>query len=215
MALELYHYVHCPFCVRVRMALGLFNLPYISEVLAYDDEVTPVNLTGKKMLPILQDEETVMNESLDIILYLDKKNQLDVKAALTQPEYQALEIRLSELGSLVHSLAMPYWVGTPEFNDQSRDYFIKKKSFKRGPFPSLIKNQSTFLSSLTPLLEVLEKDLNPFYRSGKIGLYDILIASQLWGLYVVPEFRFSEKVHNYLQRVKTETSFNYHQDFWS
>ena len=46
MELKLYHYVHCPFCVRVRMILGFLQLPYQSIVLPYDDEVTPVSGYG-------------------------------------------------------------------------------------------------------------------------------------------------------------------------
>ena len=36
--IKLYHYVHCPFCVRVRLALGFLNIPFESHVIAYDDE---------------------------------------------------------------------------------------------------------------------------------------------------------------------------------
>ena len=55
--MKLYHYVHCPFCVRVRMGLGYLGINFESIVLAYDDEKTPVKLTGKKMLPILVSDD--------------------------------------------------------------------------------------------------------------------------------------------------------------
>lgn len=77
----------------------------------------------------------------------------------------------------------------------------------------MLLNQKKFFNQLIPLLDELEKNLNPFYQSQHLTLNDILIASHLWGLYVVPEFQFSEKVHQYLQRVKVECHFNYHQDF--
>ena len=71
--MKLYHYVHCPFCVRVRMAAGFLNTSYESIVVPYDDEATPINLTGKKMLPIwVNDKRLAQNESLDIIKNLDQ-----------------------------------------------------------------------------------------------------------------------------------------------
>ncbi|MBA2405012.1 MAG: glutaredoxin 2 [Bdellovibrionales bacterium] len=211
MSFTLYHYVHCPFCVRVRMAFGYLNLEYESKVVPYDDETTPVKLTGKKMLPIMTIDKTYINESLEIISTLDKSKKLKVNPIVLKE----VEDLLAQLGNPIHSLAMPYWIFTPEFTNSSRAYFQKKKEEKRGPFSQLVKNQSQFVAELNPLLTSLEKSLTPFYKSSAFGLPDIMIAAHLWGLYVVPEFQFSEKIHHYLQSVKKDCRFNYHQDFWS
>ena len=64
----LYHYIHCPFCLRVRMAYGFFKIPYKSIVLDYSEEKIPIDLCGKKMLPIASfPDGKLLNESLDII----------------------------------------------------------------------------------------------------------------------------------------------------
>jgi glutaredoxin 2 len=215
MSLTLYHYVHCPFCVRVRMALGYLKVEYKSKVVPYDDELTPVKLTGKKMLPILAHETGAMNESLDIIKFIDKKNVLKVDEYVTSHSFKELEALLAKIGSAVHSLAMPYWIYTPEFTESSRQYFQLKKEQKRGPFSELVRNQKIFIGELMPYLNQIEMDLIPFYQSPAITIEDILIASHIWGLYVVPEFQFSEKMHIYLQSIKQICNFNYHQDFWS
>ena len=34
---------------------------------------------------------------------------------------------INDMGALVHPLAMPFWVYTPEFDTQSRSYFQIKK----------------------------------------------------------------------------------------
>jgi glutaredoxin 2 len=214
MSLTLYHYVHCPFCIRVRMALGYLNLPYKSVVLPYDDETTPLKLTGKKMLPIIEKNGKAINESLDIIALIDEKNLLNGSEVQTQSEFSQFSELLNKLGSNVHSLAMPYWIYTPEFNESSRAYFQKKKEEKRGPFNKLVQRREEFISPLLNDLKEVEKNLYPFYKSEHFSLYDILLASHIWGLYVVPEFQFPEKVHHYLQEVKKVTKFNYHQDFW-
>jgi glutaredoxin 2 len=196
----LYHYVHCPFCLRVRMAFGLLRFSYRSQFLPYNDEKTPLSLTGKKMLPIVEFSDESLNESLDIIKKVDTENILK------------LELINEARGE---NLAMPYWVYTQEFDNESRAYFLKKKEAKRGPFPKLMTKADGFLKELEPLLKEVEESLNPFlYNESDLTILDIMLASHLWGLYVVPEFQFSPKLHSYLQEVKKKCSFNYHEDYW-
>jgi glutaredoxin 2 len=210
----LYHYIHCPFCVRVRMTLGYLNIPFESVVLPYNDEATPVRLTGKKMLPILEFDSRAMNESLDIMAFLDKENKLHIKEETSLKTFPEFEAYLNFLGSPVHSLAMPYWIWTPEFNESSRTYFEQKKSAKRGPFKDLVKNQKQYIDVLQKEWPNLEKELTPFYKSQSFGLKDIMLASHIWGLYVVPEFQFPPAIHSYLQQVKAICHFDYHRGFW-
>lgn len=215
MSLVLYHYVHCPFCLRVRLGCGLLGLPFQSRVLPYHDEITPVKLIGKKMLPIMVIDGVAKSESLDILALIDKKNQLKINQVTANKDYPDFEKYLSSLGNMVHSLAMPYWLFTPEFNEESRNYFQKKKEEKRGPFKELYRRRKEFFLETQYLLEQLSHELQPFYRSTELGLYDLMLASHLWGLYVVPEFQFSQKVHEYLQLIAENCSFDYHQDYWS
>lgn len=210
MGLVLYHYVHCPYCVRVRMALGHLSLPYESRVVAYDDQDTPVSLTGVKMLPILSAGGNAMNESLDIIRLLDTKNALKLDQSTV-----SVEAFIKSVNNPVHCLAMPYWIFTPEFTPSAREYFLKQKEAKRGPFKDLVKNSDKYKEELIPLFRELEQKLNPFFESDSLRIHDIMIAAHLWGLYVVPEFRFPERIHQYLQTVKQACRFNYHQDYWS
>lgn len=214
MELKFYHYVHCPFCVRVRMTLGLLNLPYESIVVPYNDEKTPVELTGKKMLPIMSINGKAMNESLDIMETLDKENILKIMDFKTSSESAGFNELLNKLGANVHNLAMPYWIYTPEFDEASRSYFQKKKEVKRGPFKELVLNRAQYEQDIMRDLFVLNSDLRPFYKSSVFTVYDILLASHLWGLYVVPEFQFPDQIHQYLQKIKDICHFNYHIDFW-
>jgi hypothetical protein len=48
----LYVYDHCPFCVRVRLALGIKNVKHNLHFLGNDDVKTPTALVGKKIAPI-------------------------------------------------------------------------------------------------------------------------------------------------------------------
>lgn len=207
--LTLYHYVHCPYCIRVRLALGYLQIPFKSIVLAYDDEITPVKLSGSKMLPIISFEGKIMNESLDIIKVIDKNNVLSVK----NPNLE-LDDYLNRLSKPLFSLLMPYWVFTAEFTDSSRNYFVHKKSIKRGPFENLFKNRFILKQEVEILLLEIEKDLRPFYQSTSFSTFDIMLASHLWGLFIIPEFIFSSKIYNYLMEIKKLCDFDYHADFW-
>ncbi len=208
MKLKLYHYVHCPYCVRVRLALGFLKLPWESIVVPYDDEETPVRLCGKKMLPIMEIDGRPMNESLEIIQLIDSKGQLSGAPTRSTEDF------LTQVGDLVHSLAMPYWAFGPEFSPTARAYFLKKKEAKRGPFPQLALARHTFEAPLVSALAQAEEKLTPFWGATRFGIDDIVVAAHLWGLYVVPEFRFSSKWHDYLTRVKDLCGFDYHACLW-
>jgi len=67
-----YVYDHCPFCVRVRLALGVKNVKHEVRFMANDDVETPTKLIGKKLAPIwVNGDEAPMPESLDIIAKID------------------------------------------------------------------------------------------------------------------------------------------------
>jgi glutaredoxin 2 len=196
------------------MGFGLLGISYESKVLPYNDEQTPIKLAGTKMLPILEiSEGKAINESLNILKKFDPQNLLawQVQDLLSNE----VETLISKIASPIHSLCMPYWIWTPEFNTESRIYFQTKKEVKRGPFKNLIKNKEVHLKILNDVLSnELENKLTPFYNSSTLTIVDIMIASHIWGMYIFPEFQFSVKMHQYLQSVKHLTHFDYHQDFW-
>ena len=56
--------------------------------------------------------------------------------------------------------------------------------------------------------------MTPYYKSDKLTINDIAIASHLWGMYIVPEFQFSDRMNTYLMNIKSKCNFNYHEDYW-
>lgn len=195
------------------MSCGILNISYESHVTPYDDEKTPLLLTGKKMLPIWEDEAGALNESLDIIAHLDQDGifQEELNNEVKLKEMNEL---LNKLAAPLFKLAMPYFVWTPEFDKSSRRYFLSKKEAKRGPFSELLKDRPIYEKQF---LEALNSEVIPhiqnFYHSENLKLWDIMLASHLWGLYLVPELRIEQKLHDYLQRVKAETRFDYFEDY--
>ncbi len=188
------------------MVLGFLNIPWESVVLPYDDEETPVKLVGRKMLPVLTlKKDRHMGESLDIIETLDTEGKTSVDTCKADISFMNF---LNDMGKNLLPLCMPYWITTREFNDTSRTYFQRKKESKYGPFSELLSKKNDYILNINTYLNGLEQDLMPFYKRKAFSLYDILLASHLWGLYAVHEFQFSPKIHDYLQKIKMLCSFN-------
>mmetsp|Transcript_27428 Transcript_27428/g.56905 ORF Transcript_27428/g.56905 Transcript_27428/m.56905 type:complete len:315 (+) Transcript_27428:126-1070(+) len=127
-----YVYDHCPFCVRVRLALGIKNVKHLLHFLANDDVATPTSLVGKKIAPIFQlpQDDLVMMESLDIIAKIDADPRFG-PTELIAPASGRKDIKAwqKSVQTLLRTLQRPRYVATgllPEFQQlDGRHAFIK------------------------------------------------------------------------------------------
>lgn len=153
--MDLYIYDHCPFCNRVRIAAGLLGLNLNEKTLMSDDEKTPKDLIGKKLLPILiKSDGEPMGESMDIVAYLNQSVADDKKIDENADEF--VQNWVSGFMPNLMKLTIPRSVEIDfeEFKTQeARDYFINSKNEKYGDFAKLIQNSQEFI-------EIAEKDLN-------------------------------------------------------
>ena len=126
----LYVYDHCPFCVRVRLALGLKNVKHEVRFLANDDIPTPTALVGKKVAPIFQVlNEYVMPESLDIIAKVDSDPRFGTpglfKPMSGREDIKAWQAKVAETNRI---LQRPRYMMTilPEFQQvDGKNAFVK------------------------------------------------------------------------------------------
>lgn len=215
--ITLYQYLHCPYCIRVRMVLGYLKIPYESVILHYSDEDTPIRYTGKKMAPFIKKEDgTYLNESLEIIEYLDKSNIFRTAELKTSAQFNDVEKFLNKISPSLFNLLMPYYLNGIEFNEEDRKYFKKKKEIKRGPFELLVKRREEFTKNINDLIDLdLLPRLNPFFESTTFSLCDLIIGSHLWGLYLAYDFRISDQLHQYLQSISNKCNFKYDKDLWT
>ncbi len=113
-------------------------------------------------------------QSIEHLKSMSESVDLFMKSSSRKSEMEQL---LSRIGEPVHSLCMPYWIWTPEFDKASRDYFTEKKEIKRGPMKSLVHRQSEFINTLAPILQHIEQETSlGFYRSSLFQIEDILLA---------------------------------------
>jgi len=127
-----YVYDHCPFCVRVRLALGVKNVKHNVNFLANDDIPTPTNLIGKKIAPIfaIPEDDFIMGESLDIIEKVDSDERFGATGQIL-PATGRKDIKAwqKSVQTLLRTLQRPRYVATgllPEFQQiDGRHAFIK------------------------------------------------------------------------------------------
>lgn len=200
--MKLYHYDHCPFCIRVRVAAGILGLKLDLEALLNDEEALPIRLIGQKMVPILiREDGSAMPESLDIVAYLDRDTKrLKQDAA---PKISALMSRMHEYSA---SLLYPRMVllAFPEFATASaKAYFEKKKSERVGDFQSALAQTETYLPRLNLDLQDAAKLLGDkrFFDGDTAGLNDVLFFPLLRNVTMVKGAIYAQNLHDYVLRV--------------
>ena len=199
--MKLYIYDHCPFCVRARMIFGLRGLPVELEVFANDDEAGPTALIGEKVVPILvKPDGTAMDESLDIVRFVDEyagKERLD---ETIRPEIQAW---LDKVGKYANKLIAPRCVliDLPEFASESaRLYYTAKKTAVYGNFVENFKHSDTYLTQLHADLPELAALIHSEGHIGeKLGYEDIITFPLLRNLTMVKGLQYPEQIRRYVK----------------
>lgn len=133
---SLYNYDHCPFCVRVRLALGFKNIKHNLVFMANDDVHTPTAMVGKKIAPIMRfppentdEEDMLMMESMDIIEFIENDERFGPTNVL-KPASGRTDLKewQNSIKFLLRTLQRPRYVATgllPEFQQlDSRHGFI-------------------------------------------------------------------------------------------
>ena len=211
--MKLYVYDHCPYCVKARMIFGFKKVSFKLICLLNDDEKTPINMIGTKMVPILEiGKENFMPESLDIISYVDKQKGQPVVSWKTDKKLSAW---LDKNSTLCYELAMPRWVHAPldEFKTKkARDYFQKKKEDYIGPFKDCLRDTSNLVEEMTEELKVLESffEKNQKFFSNRLSVNDFHLFAFLRSLSIVKSLSFPEKIKYYSHKMSEQTKIPLH-----
>ncbi|MBY5973520.1 glutaredoxin 2 [Ferrimonas balearica] len=192
--MKLYLYDHCPFCTRVRMPLGLKSISAEEVYLANDDEETPIGMIGAKMVPILEDADGHMAESLDIVAKLDG---LSGERLFDAPPQDELLTWMRNWAERVSTLVIPRAPDPvfPEFATESaRAYFTAKKTASLGDFDQLRARTDEYIADMTDglrdLVSVLPDAAHP--SSDDIHIFPVLRS-----LTIVDGLEFPDEVEAY------------------
>ena len=213
--MKLYVYDHCPYCVKARMIFGLKKVPFKLITLLNDDEKTPFNMIGQKMVPILEvKKQDFMPESLDIISYIDKQNK---PTTVLWTRDTQLSKWLDKNSDTCYQLAMPRWIKMPlkEFKSQkSRDYFQDKKEAYIGSFKHCLKNTAPLVKKMTQQLDILESffEKNQAFFTGTLSVNDFHLFAFLRSLTVVKGLNLPKKIKYYSQKMAEQSQVPLHTD---
>ena len=208
----LYHYDHCPYCVKARMIFGLKKIPFQLKPLLYDDEDTPRSFIGAKMLPILKTEKEYMPESLDIVRSIDAHFQTPL---VEWEEDDQLSQWFDTCGDKHYFLAMPRWVKAPleEFKTPgSRDYFKRKKEQHIGSFQEALNNTKNLIGEMEECLKELESlfsDKDKYWKP-QLSVNDFHLFAYLRMLSIVKDISFPKKITSYMETLSKESQVPLH-----
>lgn len=224
-----YVYDHCPFCVRVRAALGLKNIKHTVHFLANDDVATPTKLVGKKIAPIFEWKEAgvCMPESMDIVNLVDGDTRLGptgmIKPASGREDLKAWQ---SSVRDLLRNLQRPRYVATgllPEFQQlDGRHAFIKnhplvgfsKDEWKNSEAMTIEAKMKIYAEAMAkdPASDIEELnrkliELNDIVYSeyhcspGGISLDDIDLFARLRSITIIKGVDWPQKLRNYMDNM--------------
>lgn len=199
-SMNLFVYEHCPYCIKARMIFGAKDLPVNIVFLDNDDEKSPIEMIGKKMVPILEYEPgKFMPESMDIIQYIDETYGSGIIKNTLDPEIVNFVISSK---AYLYELCMPRWVQTnlPEFKTQSAiDYFINKKSSIIPNFEQALANTDSLLARANTDLEHLESLVTQLKPKEQLTYNDFELYPMLKSLSIVKNIKFGPNVTQYIK----------------
>lgn len=204
----LYYYEHCPYCLRVLTLVDMAKITIQREILLNDDEQTPIEMIGQKMLPILQTApKTYLPESLDIMRYLSETYDFPL-VQNSEWEAQVTEF-LSENRDAIYGLTMPRWIQQPfaEFATPTAiDYFVKKKTATIGDFAAALSNTDALTASLNNGLQAAE-ELFIRLQNQPQSYAAILLFAGLYGVRCVDGFAWTAAAQHFMQKMTEATGW--------
>ena len=214
--MKLYIYDHCPYCVKARMIFGLKDVPIEIITLLNDDEATPTQMIGQKMVPILQKEDnSFMPESMDIVHYID--DHYGDKPIIAKPQNDKIQQWLDKTRKVIFILAKPRWIkaNLEEFKTEGAiNYFTRKKESYEGEFeddmkksPDYIKEVETYLKELNDILYSEESTTSDIVSEDDIHLF-----AALRSLSIIKGINYPDKVKKYMENMSTKSKVPLHFD---
>lgn len=223
-------YDHCPFCVRVRFALGVKNIKHTINFLANDDIKTPTKLIGKKMAPIFEipEDNLIMAESLDIIAKVDSDERFGTTQSI-KPASDRKDLKewQKSVQTLLRTLQRPRYVATgllPEFQQiDGRHAFIKnhqlppyeKKEWKAEDSTLSMDDKlkiyaEAMASDPIPLIEDLNAKLvelddkifsENYCTEGGLSMDDVDLWSRLRSITIIKDVIWPDKLRAYMDNL--------------
>ncbi len=208
--LALIHFNFCPFCQRVRLALGYKQLAF-NEIDArfYGPEYF-LDISGFDRLPVIvYDDGTRQSESMEIIADLDRRfpetSSLLQENILPEEMDSVLAWRTRISGPLFRLLA-PVLTQYPGLGDDDRAmqyYRPRMETWLEDNLEGLSENRHTWYAAMLPDIEwVTERVTRNGFFSTCFSAADALITADLTGLRMLKDIELPAALRAYFSRVE-------------
>jgi len=205
----LHCYDHCPFSIRVELALAFLGVSYKRVLYGYGDVEGPTALCGKKQLPVMEYMRTYTEESLDIIDMVDTNTVH--RSIPPKTDRDDLCMWSKEVKTIRQNLCRPRKIKLPirDWADKRDIRYAKRKWEKQGfnlkealaRTPELLTDINELLEQFNDKILYDEHSVNEF----GFGMDDILLIPDLRTLTCVKGIKWPKKVRKYLQNAFENT----------
>lgn len=205
----LIHFEFCPFCHRVRLALGFKKIAYAEKVDRFYGPDHFRAISGFDRLPVLvYGDGTRQGESLDIIRSLDERfpNTVPLARASGEEAFQnvlAWRSRISDNLFRLISPVLPVYEGLGD-DPQAMVYYRQRMEGWLGlSLEELHAQRHAFYEAMRPELEAMAStvDHNGFYQP-EFSIADTVITGDLTGLRLLDGIELPRALSAYFARVE-------------
>ena len=223
--LRLHVYDHCPFSIRVELALGWMNIPYERAVYGYADRLGDTSkancydggvvLTGKKALPVLEQldsdgrREWLKTESMDIVDWALREHRIGESAfpkASGRDDLNRFFAPDGRFMDVTWMLSRPRNLRMTHLTDWAReeDRAYCRAKYETGGFDYAAAEAADAESKaeMEELLRQVDDQLleseTSLYRTGTLGFDDVLYLPVLRCLSLVEGLAWPERLRNYV-----------------
>lgn len=207
---RVYQYDHCPYCVRVRYALGVKNVKHELIWLHNDDVATPTAMVGKKVVPIFAPnggavEGPFVRESLDIVSAVDSDAKYGptgtFKAASGRTDISGwFSSNVEQIRRLTRPRVVDAYL--PEFaTADARAAFVKNHALPEpSDYATNLANTKQHLAVIQEKMAQLDEMIYSaeFCTEGGLSVDDIDLFPRLRTLSLVKDIEWPEKTLAYM-----------------
>ncbi|WP_414902247.1 glutaredoxin 2 [Sphingomonas flavalba] len=202
--IELYLYETCPFCTKVRMALGAQQLDYRRVYLLADDRDTPRWLTGRPGVPILYLDGRYRTESDELVDALSGRGR--GLAFASAPLSAAAGAWRDAVAGAYDALCYPRFarLGPPELSsDGAMRYFAQSRSERLGQsLEEAMARSGEYVAQVMPALAAVAPHVDPAaVAEGRLSADDFLLFPALRNLALVDGLALPGRIAAYLAAV--------------
>ncbi len=208
--LTLIHFTFCPFCQRVRLALGYKNLVFTETAARFYGPKHFRSISGFERLPVIvYPDGSRQGESLEIIAELDRRFPVTPplhQGAIAGTDLEAVLAWRARISGMLFRLIAPTFPQYPGLGDDPRAMTFYRERMEGWLGDTLeglhAQRHQWFASVETELKGITDRVARHGFYTPVFSVADTLIASDLTGLRLLEDITLPPELHAYFARVE-------------